>query len=99
MQKDNRFFEDIARMASGAGSALMEMRHEMEAMVHAQMEKVLHRMDLVTREDFNLVREMAIKARTEQEQLARRVEELEKLLGEKTPPAEKPAKKPAAKKA
>ena len=81
MQKDHKFFEDIARMASSAGGTLMEMKREVESMVTAQVDKVLRRMDLVTREDFNLVREMAVKARTEQEKLAARVAELEKQLG------------------
>lgn len=97
MQKDNKFFEDIARMASSAGGTLLEMKREMEAVVTAQMDKVLRRMDLVTREDFNLVREMAVKARTEQEKLAARIAELEKQLGGGKAPA-KTAPKPAAKK-
>lgn len=83
MQKDHKFFEDIARMASSAGGTFLEMKREIEAMVTAQVEKLLRRMDIVTREDFNLVREMAVKARTEQEKLAARVEQLEKLLAEK----------------
>lgn len=83
MQKDHKFFEDIARMASSAGGTFLEMKREMESMVAAQVEKLLRRMDIVTREDFNLVREMAVKARTEQEKLAARVEQLEKLLAEK----------------
>lgn len=80
MQKDHKLFEDVARMASAAGGTFMEIKREMESMVSAKVEKLLHRMDLVTREDFNLVREMAIKARTEQEKLITRVEELEKEL-------------------
>lgn len=99
MQKDNKFFEDIARMASSAGGTLLEMKREIESTVTAQVDKMLRRMDLVTREDFNLVREMAVKARAEQEKLAARVAELEKQLGTKPAPkaAAKPAAKPAAK--
>lgn len=93
MQKDHKFFEDIARMASSAGGTLMEMKREMEAMVTTQVEKMLRRMDLVTREDFNLVREMAVKARTEQEKLAARVAELEKQLHGKAKPSPKPGAK------
>lgn len=93
MQKDHKFFEDIARMASSAGGTLMEMKREMEAMVTTQVEKMLRRMDLVTREDFNLVREMAVKARTEQEKLAARVAELEKQLNGKAKPRPKPGAK------
>lgn len=80
MQKNHKIFEDLARMASSAGGTFMEMKREIENMVSAQVDKVLRRMDLVTREDFNLVREMAVKARAEQEKLAARVIELEKQL-------------------
>ena len=98
MQKDSKFFEDLAKMASSAGNTFMEMKREVESMSAQQMEKMLHKMDLVTREDFNLVREMAVKARTEQEKLEKRVAELEKKLGVSKPAAKKkaaPAPKPA----
>lgn len=83
MQKDNKFFDDLARMASGATGTLLEMKHEVESMVTQQMEKLLRKMDLVTREDFNLVREMAVKARVEQEKLCKRLEDLEAKLDKK----------------
>lgn len=80
MQKNHKFFEDIAKFASSAGGTFVEMKNEIDAMVLAQMDKVLRRMDLVTREDFNVVRDMAAKARAEQEKLAARVAELEALV-------------------
>lgn len=94
MQKNHKIFEDLARMASSAGGTFMEMKREIETMVTAQVDKVLRRMDIVTREDFDLVREMAIKARTEQEKLAARVLELEKQLAahDHATPSEGPAK-------
>ena len=94
MQKNHRIFEDLARMASSAGGTFMEMKHEMETMVSAQVDKILRRMDLVTREDFNLIREMAVKARAEQEKLTARIEALEKQLAahEHPTPSEGPAK-------
>lgn len=107
MQKNSKFFEDLTRMASSAGGTFMEMRRELETAAATQVDKVLRRMDLVTRDDFNLVREMATKARAENEQLAKRVAELEKQLGikatiakpaAKPAPKPTPAKKPAAKK-
>jgi BMFP domain-containing protein YqiC len=90
MQKNHKFFEDIARMASSAGGTFMEMKREMEAAAASQVEKILRRMDLVTREDFNLVREMAVKARAEQDKLEARIAALEKQLGK--PSASAPAK-------
>ena len=97
MQKDNKFFDDIARMASSAGGTFLEMKREMEAMATGQFEKMLHKMDLVTREEFNVVKEMAAKARAEQEKLAKRLAELEGGATAKAAPAKpKPAAKAAA---
>jgi BMFP domain-containing protein YqiC len=48
------------------------------------MERILNRMDLVTREEFEAVREMAIRAREENERLAQRLAALEAISGEKT---------------
>ncbi len=80
MQTDNRFFDDMARVAGGAMGVLSGLKGEIESMVHAQVERILGRMDLVPREDFEAVREMAQRAREEQEALADRVARLEAKL-------------------
>jgi len=95
MQSQNRLFEDMARLASGALGAAAGIRGEMEALFRQQMERVLHEMDLVTREEFEVVRMMAEKARTENEVLAARLAALEGQLAKMAKPAAKPAK-PAA---
>jgi BMFP domain-containing protein YqiC len=77
MQSQNRFFDDIARVAGGAVGALSGVRGEIEARVRAQLERVLAGMDLVSREEFEAVKAMAAKARAEQEDLQRRIAELE----------------------
>ncbi|MGE0753701.1 MAG: accessory factor UbiK family protein [Alphaproteobacteria bacterium] len=78
MQKDNKFFDDMAKLASGAAGNFMEMGREMETMMHAQMEKVLARMQVVTREEFDTVQGMLVKCREEQEELKKRLEKLER---------------------
>jgi BMFP domain-containing protein YqiC len=78
MQKDNKFFDDLARMASGAAGGLLEMKREIDGMVASQLEKLLQRMNLVTREEFDTVQEMLVKSRLEQEELKKRLEALEK---------------------
>lgn len=78
MQKDNKFFEDLAKMASGAAGNLVEMGREMESAMHAQVEKILRRMQVVTREEFNAVQGMLVKCREEQEELKKRLDKLEK---------------------
>ena len=77
MQTDNPLLDDLARVASGALGALTGMRGEIEARVRDQLERVLARMDMVTREEFEAVREMAAKARGEQEKLLARIAILE----------------------
>ena len=67
-------------MATGALGALTGVRAEVEARMRDQLERVLARMDLVTREEFEAVQAMAAKARTEQEALEQRVAELEARL-------------------
>ena len=80
MQSQNRFFDDLARMASGAAGALTGMRGEIEARFRDQLERLLAGMDLVSREEFEAAKEMAAKAREEQEILLRRIEALETRL-------------------
>ena len=77
MQSENRFFDDIARVANGAFGAVAGLRTEIEAMVKQRLERLLAGMDLVPREEFDAVKAMAARARGEQEDLAIRVAELE----------------------
>lgn len=77
MQVDNRILDDLARVAGGALGALSSLREEAEAQVRQQFERVLSRMDVVSREEYEAVRAMAAKAREEQETLADRVASLE----------------------
>lgn len=80
MQTQNRFFDDLARVATGALSALSGVRSEVEARLREQLENLLAGMHLVSRDEFEAVKAMAAKARSEQEDLARRVVELEARL-------------------
>jgi|SRR5580698_4858728 BMFP domain-containing protein YqiC len=82
MQSQNRFFDDLARVANGAMGALSGVRGDIEARFRDQLERVLAGMDLVSREEFEAVKAMAAKARAEQEELQRRLAELESRLAE-----------------
>ncbi|MBP2311995.1 accessory factor UbiK family protein [Azospirillum soli] len=88
MQVDNKILDDLARVAGGALGALSSLREEAEAQMRQQFERVLSRMDVVSREEYEAVRAMAAKAREEQETLADRVTALEAtvatLLAERT---------------
>ncbi|MDD9914328.1 MAG: accessory factor UbiK family protein [Rhodospirillaceae bacterium] len=82
MQVDNRFLDDLARVANGAVGALSGVREEVEAMVRQRAERLLADMDLVTREEFEAVKAVAAKARLEQEALEDRVATMEAALAE-----------------
>jgi BMFP domain-containing protein YqiC len=77
MQSQNRFFDDLARVAAGAMGTLSGMKSEVESRIREQIERVLAGMDLVSRDEFEAVKAMAAKARSEQEDLERRVDDLE----------------------
>ncbi len=92
MQSDNRFFDDAAKLAGGAIGTLAGLRREIEALARQQVERLLARMDLVTRDEFEAVKEMAAKARAEQEDLTDRLAALEAKAAAK--PRVKPGAKP-----
>lgn len=80
MQFDHRLIDDLARVAGGALGTLAGVREEVEARLRQQFERILAGMDLVTREEFEVVRAMAQAAREEQERLAARLAALEGAL-------------------
>ena len=83
MQTRGRVFDDMARLANGAVGALAGAGGELEALIRAQIEKLLANMDLVRRDEFEAVKAMAVKARAEQERLEARLAALEaKLAGD-----------------
>lgn len=77
MQTQNRFFDDLARVAAGAMGTLSGVKSEVESRIREQLERVLAGMDLVSREEFEAVKAMAAKARSEQEDLQKRIADLE----------------------
>jgi BMFP domain-containing protein YqiC len=90
MQTRNPLLDDLARVASGALGALGGVRGEIEERFKEQLEKILARMDLVSREEFEAARAVGAAARSEQEALEQRLARLEARLAEleaKAPPA------------
>lgn len=76
----NKIFDDFAKLMTDAAGAAQGMKREAEAVFQAQAEKLLSSMDLVQREEFDAVKEMAAKARDENEALASKIEKLEARL-------------------
>ena len=79
-QTSNRILDEIARLMNDAAGVADGVRREVQTLVQTQMERVLRDMDVVTREEFEAVKEMAAKAREENERLAARLAEVEKKL-------------------
>lgn len=73
----NRIFDEFAKLMTDAAGAAQGMRKEVETAFHAQAERWLNSLDLVKREEFEVVREMAIQARDENDALRARIEALE----------------------
>jgi BMFP domain-containing protein YqiC len=80
MQSQNRILDDLARVAAGAIGTLTGVKSEVEARLREQLERVLAGMDLVSRDEFEAVKAMAAKARSEQEELQQRLAQLETRL-------------------
>lgn len=81
-QTSGRFFDDVARLITDAAGIADGARREVETAARVQAERVLRSLDVVSREEFEAVREMAIAARDENERLAKRLEALEKRNGD-----------------
>ena len=97
----NRILDEFAKLMTDAAGAAQGMRREVETAFRAQAERVFNSMDIVQREEFEAVREMALKARAQNEALSARIAELEAKLASSAADAEpaKPAARPRAKKA
>jgi len=77
---ENRILDDLAKVAAGALGGVAGVRQEIETRLRQQFERILANMDVVSREEFEVVKAMAAKARTEQEALAARLAALEEWL-------------------
>jgi BMFP domain-containing protein YqiC len=76
-------FDDLARLMTDAAGVAQGARREVETVFRTQAERMLSGMDVVRREEFEAVRDMAILAREENERLAARIAELEAKLAAK----------------
>ena len=72
-----KFFDDLAGVAGGALSAIAGLREELSAMVRARVDEAVRRLELVKREEFEAMAELAKRAREQSEALAIRVAALE----------------------
>ena len=79
-QTRGRIFDDMARLMTDAAGMAQGVRREAETVVKTQMERLLASMDVVQREEFEAVRDMAAAARDENDRLRALIEALEAQL-------------------
>ena len=89
-----RVFDELAKIMTNAAGAAQGARREIDTLIKTQIERVLNDLEVVKREEFEVVKEMAVKARQENDVLVARIAELEKAA---QPAAKKPARKAAKK--
>ncbi len=77
VQTTNRFFDEVARLMNDAAGVAQGVRREFETLFRSQAERILRDLDVVKREDFEAVKDMARLAREENEALKARIAALE----------------------
>jgi hypothetical protein len=80
-QTSNRFFDEVARLMNDAAGVAGGVRREFDTMMRTQAERILRELEVVQREEFEAVKEMARLAREENEALKARIAALEAKLG------------------
>ena len=88
MQSENRLFDDFVKVMNGAAGTLAGMGREAQDAARERMREWVGGLDMVSREEFEAVKAIAIAAREESAALKSRIEALEAA-------AAKPKRKPA----
>jgi BMFP domain-containing protein YqiC len=84
-QTSNRFFDEMARLMNDAAGVAQGVRREFDTLFRHQAERILRDLEVVQREEFEAVKEMARLAREENEALKARIDVLEARLSDKKP--------------
>jgi BMFP domain-containing protein YqiC len=89
-QTSSRIFDEMARLMNDAAGVAQGVRREFDTLFKTQAERILRDLDVITREEFEAVKEMAQLAREENEALKARVAALEASAGRAPPRAPEP---------
>jgi BMFP domain-containing protein YqiC len=81
-QSSNRIFDELARLATDAAGAAQGVRREVETVVRSQFERLIKDMDVATREEVEVLRELVLATRAENERLEARLKLLEEKLAQ-----------------
>ncbi|WP_407965244.1 accessory factor UbiK family protein [Bartonella sp. C271] len=74
----NRILDELAKLATDAAGIAQGVRREAETAVRSQVEKMINKLDLVSREEFEVIKEMVLKLYAENADLKKRLDGLEK---------------------
>ena len=96
-QPTGRIFDELAKVLTNAAGAAQGVRDEVETVLRSQAERILNDLDVVQREEFEAVQEMAARAREENERLGERIADLEADLAALKAKPKRPPAKPRAK--
>lgn len=86
-QTSSRFFDEIARLMNDASGVAQGIRREFDTLFRSQAERWLNDLDVIKREEFEVVKDMARLAREENEALKARIATLEAKIASQTPPS------------
>jgi BMFP domain-containing protein YqiC len=81
MQTRNPIFDEFAKLATGAAGVAQGVGEEARSFWRAQVERIIADMDMVRRDEFDAVKDLAAAARSEVDTLKARIEALEANLG------------------
>jgi BMFP domain-containing protein YqiC len=97
-QTSNRFFDEAARLMNDAAGVAQGVRREFDTVLRNQAERILNDLDVVKREEFEAIKDMARLAREENEVLKARIAALEARVGQQpiVPPPPPAADPPAS---
>ncbi|MCF6253529.1 MAG: accessory factor UbiK family protein [Thiomicrorhabdus sp.] len=76
-QTSGRLFDDLAKVMTDMAGTAQGMRNEVDNAMRGKFEAVLQDFDIVQREEFDAMKEMLLKLRSENEELKKRIEKLE----------------------
>jgi BMFP domain-containing protein YqiC len=77
MQSENRLFDDFVKVMNGAAGTLAGMTREAESAMRERMREWIGGLDMVSREEFEAVKAIAVASREENQALKARIEKLE----------------------
>lgn len=82
MVKNHNIFEDLSKLASDAAEAAQGLKKDAGTMVRSQLEKMVQELDVATKEELDVVKEMAAKVLNDNQTLQERLNRLEQRMEE-----------------